>query len=532
MTVIYLTDDCIYHILNYLQNNRSTLFNCLLVNRFWSKVTIPLLYANPFSRLKDVNKSLIINTFLLCLNEEERNYLIKRNNIQKKLNSKLFQRNEIKLIYEYPKYIKKLSKFSIYNSIDHWYRQQIKITFNNNDNIINNNTLNDNMPLFIKATFYHMFLRKSNHIRDLEISLNLLKQDIFDINSIIINDIKISNLIILRLNSCYYKTHEIFYEFLKTILKNCKNLKRLDLIDIDLYYNSNEISSIIKQQNELKEFNFYGFYKLSSNDIFSSLKYQKNSLVSLKFHDINFQHCILQNVIKLHNLKSLEIIYCYGMTLELCQIFEFASFKLKELSIKNIWGSNITSKIIKYLGKYLQRLKIENINVEIMNSIIQYSLELKTLDIYSGCHINLSILPYLKNLKIKNLNIYLNTFIIESFFIKLAENLSNTITKISFVTAVNEISLLKFFTGCYYNNQIINLNSLNFNQKFELKHLEIILNYIKNKNFNLKYLGICGLDKIWNIKELILLNQIKEEGIKLVEFRDNFKECDYQLSDY
>ncbi|GBC25464.2 hypothetical protein GLOIN_2v1774885 [Rhizophagus irregularis DAOM 181602=DAOM 197198] len=198
-------------------------------------------------------------------------------------------------------------------------------------------------------------------------------------------------------------------------------------MDIDLYYNSNEISSIIKQQNELKEFNFYGFYKLSSNDIFSSLEYQKNSLISLKFHDINFQHCILQNVIKLHNLKSLEIIYCYGMTLELCQIFEFASFKLKELSIKNIWGSNITSKIIKYLGKYLQRLKIENINVEIMNSIIQYGLELKTLDIYSG---------------------------------------------------------------------------------------------------------ICGLDKIWNIKELILLNQIKEKGIKLVEFRDNFKECDYQLSDY
>ncbi|CAG8635961.1 15118_t:CDS:2 [Rhizophagus irregularis] len=170
-------------------------------------------------------------------------------------------------------------------------------------------------------------------------------------------------------------------------------------MDIDLYYNSNEISSIIKQQNELKEFNFYGFYKLSSNDIFSSLEYQKNSLISLKFHDINFQHCILQNVIKLHNLKSLEIIYCYGMTLELCQIFEFASFKLKELSIKNIWG------------------------------------KLKTLDIYSGCHINLSILPYLKNLKIKNLNIYLNAFIIESFFTKLAENLSNTITKISFVTA-------------------------------------------------------------------------------------------------
>jgi hypothetical protein len=519
MTVTYLTDDCIYHILNYLQNNRFTLFNCLLVNRFWSKVTIPLLYANPFSRLKDGNKTLIINTFLLCLNEEERNYLIKQNNNHKKLNPKLFQKNEIKLIYEYPNYIKKLSKFLIYNAIDHWYRQQIKVTTCNN--------LNDNMSLFIKATFYHMFLRKSDYIIDLEISLNLLKQEIFNINII---NIKISNLIILKLNSCYYKTHEIFYEFLQTILKNCKNLKRLDLIDINLYYNSNELSSIIKQQTELKEFNFYGFYKLSSNDIFSSLEYQKNSLISLKFHDINLQYSILQSVIKLHNLKSLEIIYCYGMTLELCQIFEFVSFKLQELTIKNIWESNITSEIIKYLGKYLLRLKIEHINVEIMKSIIQYSLKLQTLDIiYSGYHINLSILPYLKILKIKNLNIYLNAYIIESFFIKLAENLSNTITKISFVTNINEINLLKFLTNCYYNNNLI---SLNFNQKFELKHLKIILNCIKNNNNNnLKYLGIRNLDKIWNTKELILLDQIKERGIKLVEFRDNFKESDYQLSD-
>ncbi|GES75722.1 hypothetical protein GLOIN_2v1774885 [Rhizophagus clarus] len=384
------------------------------------------------------------------------------------------------------------------------------------------------MSLFIKATFYHMFLRKSNHIKDLEISLYLLKQDIFNIVNII--NIKISNLIILKLNSCYYKTHEIFYEFLQTILKNCKNLQRLDLIDIDLYYNSNEILSIIKQQYDLKEFNFYGFCKLSPNNIFSSLEYQKNSLISLKFHDINIQHCILQSVIKLHNLKSFEIIYCYGMTLELCQIFEFATFKLKELSIKNIWESNITSKIIKYLGKHLQRLKVEHVNDEIMRVIIQYSLELKTLDIYLGYHINLSILPYLKNLKIENLNIYLNAYIIESFFIKLAENLSNTITKISFVTTLNEISLLKFLTSCFYNNQIINLNNLNFNQKFELKHLEIILSCIKNNN-NLKLLGIRGLDKIWSTKELILLDQIRERGIKLVEFKDHFKESDYQFSD-
>ncbi|GBC12424.2 hypothetical protein GLOIN_2v1873867 [Rhizophagus irregularis DAOM 181602=DAOM 197198] len=35
MSLPYLIDDCVYDILQYLQNDGTTLFNCLLVNRFW-----------------------------------------------------------------------------------------------------------------------------------------------------------------------------------------------------------------------------------------------------------------------------------------------------------------------------------------------------------------------------------------------------------------------------------------------------------------------------------------------------------------
>src|ERR1044072_4088803 len=128
MTVPHLPDDCIYHILKYVQNHRLSLFYCLLVNRFWSKITVPLLYSDPFSKLKDGNKFLIIKTFFLCLNEEEKNYLTKQNNIYKKkpLNSNLFINNNLRPVFEYPKYIKKISKFLVYNAIDYWYRQQIE----------------------------------------------------------------------------------------------------------------------------------------------------------------------------------------------------------------------------------------------------------------------------------------------------------------------------------------------------------------------------------------------------------------------
>src|SRR5215213_1840424 len=143
MSVPHLPDDCIYHILKYVQNHRFSLFNCLLVNRFWSKITVPLLYSDPFSQLMDEKKFLIIKTYFLCLNEEERIYLTKQNNIYKKLKSNSFLSNDLNPIFEYPKYIKKLSKHLVYNTIDYWYKQQI------NDKVITNRNrpLNDNMSL-------------------------------------------------------------------------------------------------------------------------------------------------------------------------------------------------------------------------------------------------------------------------------------------------------------------------------------------------------------------------------------------------
>src|SRR5579859_513145 len=81
MSSPYLPNDCIYHILKYLQKDYLTLFNCLLVNRFWCKETVPLLYTNPFSKYNH----LIIPTLILCFSKSEilqlKNLLKQRNNV-------------------------------------------------------------------------------------------------------------------------------------------------------------------------------------------------------------------------------------------------------------------------------------------------------------------------------------------------------------------------------------------------------------------------------------------------------------------
>ncbi|RGB33714.1 hypothetical protein C1646_761417 [Rhizophagus diaphanus] len=513
MTLPRLDDDCIYYIIKFTQYNRSNLFNFLLVNRFWCKVTVPLLYTNPFSpNLKSKSKILIVKTFLLCLNEEEKMYLIKQDNV---CNMKIFfQNNNLKPIFEYPKYIKYLSKSLIYNIIDFWFKQQKIDTFN-----------------LLKVAFYHMFLRQSDQIKELGIVSDIFDENIFDIY-FINNFINISNLTTLQLHYSHVIKHENFSKFLQKFVEYCKNIKQISLEQFEEDHHLYEISSIINNQYKLKEFDYYLHIigKLSSNIIFDSLVYQKDSLVSLKLYNITFEKLILQSIIKLYNLKSFEMDSFYDMTSEYCEIFEFASFKLKRLTIKNKYCDNdITSQIIKYLGLNLKILKIKYVNNEIMEKLVQYNLDLDTLDIEYSNH-NLSILPYLKNIKVKNLNLFLDVHLNdEIFFIKLAESLSETTSQISFINRklLNKNILSNFLNNCH--NYLI---SLNFKWKCGLNHLKVILKYIKKKNNNnLKYLRISDINIDWNVEELETLHKIKEKGVKLTQFIDNYKEFDYSYSD-
>jgi hypothetical protein len=102
MTLPYLPDDCIYYILQHVQNNRSTLFNCLLVNRFWCKSSIPLLYANPFVNITEKNYPIIL-TLIYCFSRAE--ILQLKNQIELTQITDTNFDEEYKPLFEYPKYL-------------------------------------------------------------------------------------------------------------------------------------------------------------------------------------------------------------------------------------------------------------------------------------------------------------------------------------------------------------------------------------------------------------------------------------------
>ncbi|CAB5192137.1 unnamed protein product [Rhizophagus irregularis] len=103
-----LTNEIIQH----FRNDFSTLYSCILVNRLWCRLAIPLLWEDPFSK-HDPKNYHYIEIYLSKLNEDDKakfnEYGIKYDLLRS--NSTLFN---------YPSFIKYLNYGSIYRSIKKW----------------------------------------------------------------------------------------------------------------------------------------------------------------------------------------------------------------------------------------------------------------------------------------------------------------------------------------------------------------------------------------------------------------------------
>ena len=59
--------ELINEIIRYLRNDFSTLHSCILVNRLWCRLTIPLLWEDPFS-ISTKNHSFLTFTYVMRQN--------------------------------------------------------------------------------------------------------------------------------------------------------------------------------------------------------------------------------------------------------------------------------------------------------------------------------------------------------------------------------------------------------------------------------------------------------------------------------
>ncbi|CAG8681955.1 30380_t:CDS:1, partial [Racocetra persica] len=115
-----LPDDIIYDILPHLHDDMRTLYRCLLVNRLWCRITVPILWrrpftisSKPFTNKHRTSRTLIIQTYVSCLNQDELAYLIPYKIDFLDIQSTLFP---------YEKYLQELSDNAIDKGVKGWFQ--------------------------------------------------------------------------------------------------------------------------------------------------------------------------------------------------------------------------------------------------------------------------------------------------------------------------------------------------------------------------------------------------------------------------
>src|SRR3954452_25025879 len=93
------------YIIQNLRNNFNTLYSLALVNRFWCRLAIPLLWEDPFSiRYRDNLSSHFLDTYFLFLNDKDKDEV-------KEIIIYEFDSNLQKPLFNYPNLIKTLNTF-------------------------------------------------------------------------------------------------------------------------------------------------------------------------------------------------------------------------------------------------------------------------------------------------------------------------------------------------------------------------------------------------------------------------------------
>ncbi|PKC56250.1 hypothetical protein RhiirA1_474273 [Rhizophagus irregularis] len=359
-----------YEVIKYFQNDYSTLYSCLLVNRLWCRLAIPLLWENPFSiRTRNYN---FIEIYLRNLNDDDFNT---------KLNEYKIVNNSLpsNLLFNYTKFLKYLNIYKFILSVNKWLESFKGL-------------------IDICMTIFKIFIEN-------EVNLHILE--------------------IENLNDYY---HTCFDNILELILKNTKfihNIRNINLfIDSasDYAYSSNSskyklirnrISQIINLQQNLKKIlisdNSFPLYRslLLSKDFNCS-----NTLNMIIFYKVNFK--FLNNNIfeQLNVLESIHIFYCSFDNNFNRQINNLTKpFKLKSLLIDEKSQIGSLELLLQKSGDYLEKFGFgPSLNQQLIELITKYCKNINFLYFSANeSQVTCQIFNLIENIK-QNLN-YISIYV-------------------------------------------------------------------------------------------------------------------------
>ncbi|GES79249.1 hypothetical protein GLOIN_2v1879318 [Rhizophagus clarus] len=513
-------------IIQCLQYDFLALHSCILVNRLWCRIAIPLLWEDPFSKKLKLPKNYnIFEIVLQNLNEDDK---VKLNDFG--INNDTFTSNTL---FNYPSFIKCLDTYTFVYSVKMWIKTKISVKIMDSTK-------------FIFLLLIRKFIENgvSLHTFEVEIpvTLSVIGDEFFNSTfELILQNpnflYNVKNLIV------YFSERMENIKFLEIFYYNCSTITSLHILasmDDDEQVEEN-LTRIIRSQRKLKKISFEYQFDYSLNCLKGS-----NSLNTLKtiiFYGIRFDKMNdLKEVFEqLNVLESVHIIDCYSLNPNIIkQITSLTKpFKLKSLSINEMLEVELLQSLLQKSGDYIEYIglrlrdhelsqklseiiKIYCERIKFFESFVSDKLELKpTLDLIDNVKQSLNFIS------IDHLDLYQHKpeYDIEFSSIilqNLGHVLPDKLEYLNLAFKVNTDDLEIFFK----DSQNIFITKLLIKNKI-YDESEDILPYIKKyvmKERRVKYLAMeeCFYRK----KNLFSLkNEVKEfelHGIRIQNYNDLF----------
>jgi len=333
-------------IFKYVNCQENGLYSCLLVNKYWCKNVLPLLWASPFKcpyilsswiplnsytlskeAFTQLNKYKFIDIYLSCLDDKEFFYLksLFQNHYSIKLSS---GKSGKKPLMNYPSFLQEIfyddMEMTIYFYLMNNFRQNFK-----------------EQQILVIATFLmKLFLSESTNLR----IINFDRYKIFyklDIPNLLpVKSAKtLDRLVKFQINHDRSILTQNTINLLTFISFHCKNIHYLDFKFKHYEYNDKILQliiGIIKSQNHLSEFNISNIKNHFEIILLNLLLLHKNTLVSIRLDHVYITETSVDILKQFMNIRKIKLLHCNKCTSEvLLDYSEYLEiFKKKKRFVK------------------------------------------------------------------------------------------------------------------------------------------------------------------------------------------------------
>ncbi|CAG8506397.1 9802_t:CDS:2 [Acaulospora morrowiae] len=532
-----LTLDCFEEIIGYLIDDPGSLYSCLLVNRLWCRIAIPLLWSHPFEHYAFGESAAdIIQIYISCLPEDERQFLIDEGLKLPPPSSPLF---------DYPKYLQSFESARFTGAVMSWLSSGVKSWLS----LVEEQGSDIHVDTYIIQTVIGSLLfSRSKGLKDLEIvyfdedddslisdiisfdnaggALSRLEKFVFDYSSLEEQGDKhlgiISNL----------------FNFMSQCTRNIQDIR----IDIDIPFDQDMVISevaqsfarLIKAQKALKVLNILKFWRPEIvSFIFETLTSQTNTLTYLEVHELyqgQFQS-LLDILPSLTNLETLQFHGFSGNDGENMKVNISATgpINIKHLHYKankfQVDIFNLMDPLLQMAGGNLRTLSLECVTSEIVlligrncPNLTHLSLSLTTQEIPESVS---ELLSSMTNLQHFSLYIYSSDppFATTENLLQFSLSIPPSLLYFGFYLAITPYILEYFLRNCRAKLQVLTIH------KYDNNLLPVITNYASEYGCLKKLL--IDLDAYHDESSL---SEIIEEAKKVIPIVDNIIETSYPFS--